>query len=232
MKTVLAVRHVHFEDLGTLEPVLHARGYRVEYREAGLDDLPAREDRADLVVLLGAPIGAYEEDKYPFLLHELEIATHRLREDRPLLGICLGAQIMARALGANVHPGGTKEIGWGEIALTRAGTESSLAALAQTRVLHWHGDTFDLPEGAVRLASTPLYENQAFSWRRRCLAVQFHAEARQSNLERWYIGHAAEIAAANVTSVALLRSDARRFAPTLESRASSLWESWLSAIER
>ncbi len=227
MKTALAIRHVSFENLGNLELILRADGYSIEYREAGRDDLSRIDSNVDLLVVLGGPIGAYEEDTYPFLLKELELVESRLRKDQPTLGICLGAQIMARALGAKVYAGPTKEIGWHEFRLTQTGKESPLRQLDGTKVLHWHGDTFDIPVGAVLLASTTAYANQAFSWGRRGLAVQFHPEVDSSILEQWYIGHACELAGAHI-SVKSLREDARRFAPVLQARSANFWRDWLS----
>lgn len=233
MKNVVAVRHVAFEDLGSFERVLGDRGYHVAYADVGLDDLGALDPLgADLLVVLGGPIGAYEEASYPFVLDELRLLEKRLAADLPTLGVCLGAQLMARALGARVYPGGRKEIGWALLELTDEGRRSCLRYLApeETPVLHWHGDTFDLPRGAARLASTEAYQNQAFAWGRRALALQFHVEATARGLERWFVGHACEIAATPEVSVARLRRDTARFVPALERQASRCFEAWLDAI--
>ncbi len=156
-RTAAAIRHVAFEDLGSFAPVLEAAGYTVRYLEAA-DGLasPAVAEEADLLVVLGGPIGAYEDDAYPFLADELRLLERRLAAGRPLLGICLGAQLIARALGASVYPGAVKEIGWSPVRLTDAGESSCLRHLGRgISVLHWHGDTFDLPAGATRLRAPP-----------------------------------------------------------------------------
>src|SRR5579863_914597 len=101
-KTAIAIRHVHFEDLGAYEPVLRDAGYAVRYFEAGVDDLTSIPAATTLVIVLGAPIGAYEQDKYPFLIDELHLLEARASARRPVLGVCLGAQLLARALGARV----------------------------------------------------------------------------------------------------------------------------------
>src|SRR5262249_50790545 len=125
---------------------------------------------------------------------------YRMRRNLPTLGICLGAQLMANALGARVYPGHVKEIGWGAIDLTPQGRSSCLRSLGDDgKVLHWHGDTFDLPEDAQRLASNANYENQAFAFGSNALALQFHLEAKPRQLEEWYVGHAAELAAARIS---------------------------------
>ena len=172
---VLAIRHVDFEHLGTFEAALARRGYAVRYVDAATDDIAALDALAPrLLVVLGGPIGAYEEALYPFLLGELRLIERRLAAGMPILGICLGCQLIARALGARVYPGKAKEIGWSPIALTEAGRASPLAHLAgcDHRVLHWHGDTFDLPDGVELLASTKLTAHQAF--RRGTNALALH----------------------------------------------------------
>lgn len=230
-KTAVAIRHVPFEDLGNLAPSLRKHGYRIQYRDAGLHPPERIQSQVDLLIVLGGPIGAYEEDSYPFIREETRLIEDRLGRDLPTLGICLGAQMMARALGADVRPGPRKEMGWGGVALASAARASPLHHLDGVRVLHWHGDTFDIPKGAIHLASTETYENQAFSWKKSALALQFHAEVRKSSLERWYIGHACEIAATANVSVDQLRTEAERYAPSLQARAAKLWEGWLSALD-
>jgi GMP synthase (glutamine-hydrolysing) len=225
-----AIRHVAFEDLGFFAEVLSRHGFAIEYVEAAAASFGKMDPLGpDLLVVLGGPIGAYEDDAYPFLADEVTFIEARLRADRPTLGICLGAQLMARALGAKVVPGGRKEIGWAPLRLTDAGRASSLRHLDGAHVLHWHGDTFDLPKGAVLLASTDLYPHQAFAWGRRALALQFHVEVTAPGLEHWYIGHSCEIAATPGLSVAALRRDSEKYAPGLERQGREFLEDWLKA---
>jgi GMP synthase (glutamine-hydrolysing) len=226
MRQAIALRHVAFEDLDALAPALEARGYDVAYCEAPIDDLNAATlADADLLVVLGGPIGAYEDADYPFLAAETALIAGRLQRGQKVLGLCLGAQLMARALGARVYPSGGKEIGWTPIALSESGRQGPLAALTGP-VLHWHGDTFDLPRGAVHLASTPATRNQAFAWERHGLALQFHIEATAQGLERWYVGHTGELRAAGI-SMASLRSDAARHAQNLVGAGARVVNEWL-----
>ncbi len=233
-RSCIAIRHVPFEDLGFFAEVLAARGFAVGYREAPLDDLGAAELReCDLVVLLGGPIGVYDRDDYPFLGEEIALAEARLAQRRPLLGICLGSQIMAAALGADVYPGNRgKEIGWGTLSLTPSGAASPLMHLApeRTRVLHWHGDTFDLPKGATLLASTERYRHQAFAYGESALALQFHPEVTAKGLEGWFVGHTCEIAATPAIDVKSLRAATLRYAPALARQGKAFFEAWLNSI--
>ena len=230
--TALAIRHVPFEDLGSFAPVLRERGFAVAYRDAGVDDLGARDlVDADLLILLGGPIGVYEAKDYPFLKGEIAAVERRLKMGRPVLGLCLGAQIIAKALGARVYKGKRKELGWSPLELTEAGRKSALAELgARTSVLHWHGDTFDLPRGAAVLASTKLHANQAFAWRDHALALQCHIEATVRGLERWFVGHALEIATTRGVKLETLRRETRRLGPRLEERGPRVLKAWLAGL--
>jgi len=226
----LAIRHVPFEDLGLLGPLLADRKHTVRYVEAPTADFADVDALApDLLVVLGGPIGVYESDRYPFIDAEVALLQRRLAAAKPTLGICFGSQLMAKALGARVYASGVKEIGWAPLTLTSDGAASCLRHLA-TPVLHWHGDTFDLPIGAVRLASTPACRNQAFSAGPHALALQFHAEACGPPLEAWFVGHACEIAATPAVSVPQLRADTQRFSPALEQCGRACFGDWFSTV--
>ena len=227
-KTLLAIRHVAFEDLGGFEEPLVEAGYAIRYADMGVDDVVGFGD-PDLLVVLGGPIGVYEDDLYPWLKDEIATIAARLKARKPTLGICLGAQLMARALGAGVYPGPAKEIGWKRLNLAQGG-EGLLAPLADHPVLHWHGDTFDLPDGAVLLASTDICRNQAFAFGRYGLAFQFHPEAHGRGFERWLIGHACEIAAAPGVTVTGLREDTARLAPAALANGQQVLRNWLAQL--
>lgn len=231
MRKALALIHLAFEDLGSLGTELSQAGYTIEYVDACTADLRAIDSLApDLLVILGGPIGVYEHEAYPFLKAEIDLIRSRLAEQLPTIGICLGAQLIAAASGASVYPGSQgKEIGWAPL---QAGADAPLHPFFSEllapglRVLHWHGDTFDLPPNAELLASTTVYPNQAFVIGQYALGLQFHPEVTAQNLERWYVGHACELAHAGI-NVAQLREDSRIFAPKLEATAHRFWGKWL-----
>lgn len=228
----VAVRHVAFEDLGLLAAPLDSMGWDVSYCEAATEDLSHRSiGGADLLIVLGGPIGLGDMDDYPFLSDELKMIEKRLRRGAPTLGVCLGAQLMAAALGARVYRGPRKEIGWGPVSLTPQGAASALSTIARERadVLHWHGDTFDLPKDATRLAFNDVYDNQAFAFGKRALALQFHLEAGPLELEEWYVGHAAELAAEGL-SVSSLRAEGRDRAVTSARVAADVFGGWLAGL--
>ena len=230
----MALRHVAFEDLGLLAPILEREGWDVAFCEAAVDDVLHRSIKdAELLIVLGGPIGVYDSDNYPFLNSEISLIEYRLSRDLPTLGICLGSQLMAKALGGRVFNGPVKEIGWGPIDLTAEGMSSCLSAVQGEGavVLHWHGDTFDLPPEATRLASNENYENQAFAYGRNALALQFHLEADPKQLEEWYVGHTAELAATKV-SIRDLRAATQRHESGLALRANLVFSAWLDQIDR
>lgn len=229
--TALALRHVMFEDAGLISLVLQERDIRLDYVDVPSSDL-AQVDALSpsLLVILGGPIGVYEDEDYPWLKLETALIRARLEARRPTLGICLGAQLMATVLGARVYPGTTKEIGWARVTLTEEGRQSALVHIDSTPVLHWHGDIFDLPEGASRLASTSLTPNQAFAISEYALGLQFHLEPYGRDLERWFVGHTVEIASTPSVDVGTLRADTEKYSTALERCGRLALRAWLDQV--
>lgn len=229
-KTIYAIQHLAFEDLGSLEDIFYDFGFRVRYFEAGVDDLTPALNYEGLTIILGGPIGVYETEDYPFLKDELEGLKQRLLENKPTIGICLGAQLIAHALGAKVYAGHQKEIGWSELEIKSLDSDSNvLTSLKNIKVLHWHGDTFDLPHNATLLASSTIYPNQAFSIGNNILALQFHLEMIEESFEKWLIGHTCEIRHAGL-SIPQLREDNKLYAKKLESKSREVIQTFLENI--
>lgn len=227
MKTALALRHLAFEDLGLIEPLLRERGFAVRYLEAGVDDLAAIDPgAADLLIVLGGPLSVEDEERFPWLVDEVALIRQRLDARQPLLGICLGAQLMARALGARVRPMAVKEIGFAPLTLTEAGQGTALTKLQGQPMLHWHGDQFDLPAGSASLATTAVCSHQAFAPNERALALQFHPEVVPERFEQWLIGHIDELEHAGIDLIELRVAMARE-AQGLKAALTRLMTRWL-----
>ena len=227
--TVYAIQHLAFEDLGAWEDTFYQLGLRVRYFEAGVDDLTQAFEHTGLTVILGGPIGVYETEDYPFLHQEIDLLKVRLKHNLPTLGICLGAQLIAHALGAKVYAGHSKEIGWSKLSLASV-ENNPLKNLENLEVLHWHGDTFNLPTEAELLASSAVYPNQAFRIGSNILALQFHAEVEAERLEKWLIGHTCELRQANI-DIAALRADNQQYAAALEAVSVSILQEFLKHIQ-
>jgi GMP synthase (glutamine-hydrolysing) len=181
------LQHVAWEGPGLIVSEAEARGLHTEIRRLDLEaSLPTQGDVEGLVVM-GGPMGAYEAHKYRFLDAECSLIQDLVASDRPVLGVCLGAQLLARALGARVFPGHIAEIGFGTVQLSLAGNNDPILGPAGSvlPVFHWHGDTFDLPQGATLLASSVDYPHQAFRFGKCAYGLQFHVEPDSGIWSAW-----------------------------------------------
>lgn len=237
-KIVTVVRHLAFEDLASFEAVLQAKGYLVNYIEAAdfalvPEDFKQIDAFSDgLLVVLGGPISVNDGAMFSFLEAEVALLKKRIAADKPTLGICLGAQLIASAMGAKIYPGAEKEIGWYDLKITTAGEKTALRYLngEHCSMLHWHGETFDLPENATLLASSEKYVNQAFSVGKNVLALQFHPEVTQQSMEKWFIGHIGEIMQTEGIDVSQLRNDTHQYANQLEIQGELFFNSWINEV--
>jgi GMP synthase (glutamine-hydrolysing) len=185
---VLVFRHVPFEHLGMIAPALESNGAQFEYVDLyRRPTAPADVDisQASGLIFMGGPMSA--NDDLPYLRRELEIIQQAVAAGTPVLGVCLGAQLVAKALGSRVFRNPVKEIGWYPITWTPAAARDRLLnGLAGTEsVFHWHGETFDLPAGAELLASSVACRNQAFRWGENVYGFQFHLEVTPEMIEDW-----------------------------------------------
>jgi GMP synthase (glutamine-hydrolysing) len=193
MTRAIVLKQVDFEGPSRIASVLEERGCSIDLRslERG-DAVPERLAADELLIVMGGPMGVGDlaGKRYPFLHSEAQLLRQCIADDAPVLGVCLGAQLLAHAAGAAVYPmriDGTRkfEIGWGAIQLQEM-NDAALAGLPpEMRVLHWHGDTFDLPARATLLASSALCKNQAFRVGSRQFGLQFHCETTAEDVETW-----------------------------------------------
>lgn len=228
----LVIQHVGFETLGTWKPVLEKAGFAITSYEAGLE-LPTEEAMlaARVCIVLGGPVSVNDEARYPWLRREKDLVRLRLAAIRPIIGVCLGAQMMAKALTMRVLPAEEQEIGWGAVSLTGAGLASPLRHLMDVPVLHWHGETFELPPGSDLLASTDRTVNQAFAYCNWALGVQFHPETDADTLERWLIGPCRELETAGIAPESI-RQGAAQYGPQLKKASTRMLEEWLAGLHR
>jgi GMP synthase (glutamine-hydrolysing) len=185
---VYVFQHIACEDLGTFAEVLAARGFSADYvRLFAGDRVPDHWSKAAALIFLGGPMSVNDEARHTYLADEKAIIRGALQRQMPVLGICLGAQLIAAAAGSRVFPCARPEIGWAPVSLTMDGRQDPLLSpLAQlAAVFHWHGETFDLPRGAVRLAFSALTMNQAFRLGETAYGLQFHLEVDTTMIEAW-----------------------------------------------
>jgi GMP synthase (glutamine-hydrolysing) len=185
---ILVFQHVPFEPLGTLDPLLKNAGFRLRYVNFARDSnqVPSLDGYSALIVL-GGPMNVDQIEDYPNLATEILLLQEALDRGMSVLGICLGAQLLARALGAIVKPDHAREIGWHDVHLTKAGTDDPVLSAfnARQQVFQWHEDAIELPDGATHLASSDACDVQAFSVGESAYGFQFHLEVDHLLIDRW-----------------------------------------------
>jgi GMP synthase (glutamine-hydrolysing) len=188
---VLIIKNVFSEGPGTIADYLDAGAIPSTVCDLSIGDALPDMDSFTHLLVLGGPMAVYEMHRYPYLVHEALFINAAIKGKKHVMGVCLGAQMIAHVLGGRVYPGKRKEIGWDEVALTPEGMgDPAMSVLAlpgrnAAQVFQWHGDTFDLPNGAVRLASSDVYPNQAFRYGDRVYALQFHIEVTPAIVNDW-----------------------------------------------
>ena len=188
MPRLLVFQHVAYEILGTLNPLLKSYGFRIKYVNFGRDpEAQPALDGYDGLVVLGGPMSVDETTTRPHLKTELKKIEEAMQRDMPILGVCLGAQLVAKVLGARVAPGPEKEIGWYDVSPTRDGLDDPLFRHFGEceKIFQWHADTFDLAAGAVHLAEGSTCANQAFRYGENVYGIQFHMEVDEPMIGRW-----------------------------------------------
>jgi GMP synthase (glutamine-hydrolysing) len=188
MKRLLVLQHVPHEILGTLNPLLKRAGFRIRYVNFGRHpDAKPKLDGYDGLIVLGGPMSVNDSDRLPHLTTEMKLIEDAMKRNLPVLGICLGAQLTAKTLGARVYPNHQKEIGWYDVSPTEQAPSDAMFAHfdAREKIFQWHGDTFDMPEGADHLAASHLCAHQAFRYGTNVYGLQFHLEVDEPMIHRW-----------------------------------------------
>ncbi len=237
MKAVI-FRH-NEKGIGGFAATLKKANVEYDIINAHFDEIPTDFDplKPDLLIVMGGAPGVYQADTYPFLIQELKILEKRLASDLPTLGVCLGCQLMAGALGGKNYHGKDRdkpgELGWCTIKVTEAGMKTPVRHLDEsvTRIVQSHVDTFDLPAGATRLASSDIYENQAFAWGRNALGVQCHPEADVMACKAWYVSNAGSVYSGKV-DLTQWRADTDKYMPAMEKQSEKFLTEWLTLVRR
>jgi GMP synthase (glutamine-hydrolysing) len=218
MSTVLVLQHHAVESLGIIEQALLSCGARPEVVRAYVGhEVPKRMKGYDGLVVMGGPMGVYEHDRYPWLDEEMHLIDRAVKDEVPILGVCLGSQLLAAVLGAEVQRGPSKEIGWHEVRLSELAAADELwAEVAETRdhfhAFHWHGDQFDVPTGAESLASSAVTPCQAFVFGRNAYGLLFHLEVTQKGVADMVGAFGDEVREAGLDGEAVLDETADRLA--------------------
>ena len=230
MAEVLVLQHDAHEPLGTIEDALRRAGLSHRYVRAQ-DGETAPGDSAGIagLIVMGGPMGAYEEQRYPFLTGEKRLIGQALSRGLPTLGVCLGGQLLASALGAPVRQSARKEIGWHPVTLTADAAGDALwrGIASPFTGFHWHGDFFETPAGAVSLASSALTPCQAFRFGENAYGFQFHLEVTEAIVQDWAAAFAGELAEAGLDAAPITAGAAGNL-PPMQQIASEVFGRWAS----
>ncbi len=235
MKKILVLQHEAHEGIGAFEPLFHKPGQQVITKKLySGDQVPLDEELCEYsgVVLMGGSISANDGDKLKFIADELKMIPQAIQLRLPILGVCLGAQLIAKALGAKVTRGPQKEIGWYPLTLAPASNKDPIFGMLPSPAVlfQWHGETFDIPSGGMRLAGSALYINQAFRYMDRVYGLQFHPEMTDSMLRNWVEIGEQEIIDAGLNPKQIL-TDMLKYIPGMRRWAHQIATGWVALLK-
>jgi len=231
MKSALIIRHTPYEGVAGFRLPIEEAGYDLDRVDVGDPCFGDADFMApDLLIMMGGPMGVYETAAHPWITCELRKLAERLAAGKPTVGVCLGAQMIAAAAGARVYPGPVKEVGFAAVDISPEGRQSPVNHIAGVPVLHWHGDTFDVPAGAEVLAATSNYV-QAFRMGASTLALQCHPEmGEDARFHEWLRGADDYVAEAGTTVERLIAEYEIHGSGAVEAGRSLIRE-WLTGLE-
>lgn len=232
MTAVYVLQHIHCETPGIISDCLKAGGITTEFILAYAGDrIPQSLTNASGLIVMGGPMGVYDHEQFPFLLEEQRLIEAALKDGKPVLGICLGSQLLAAALGAEVKSGSRKEIGWHPVTLTESAADDALCKELpqQFTSYHWHGDVFDLPRGAVPLASSELTACQGFRFGENAYGFLFHMEVTGEIIKNMVSEFQAELDAEAIAAESII-VDTNHFLPGLQAIGGEVFSRWAKLL--
>ena len=233
MKEIIVLQHIACEGPGMVAEALKQKSFTIRIiRSDEGQDVPKEIGQAAGLVVMGGPMGVYEEAKYPFLTAEMKLIKNAVKAGKPVLGICLGSQLIAKALGAQVKKGPKKEIGWYPVRLSAAGAADPVMGKApcEFMALHWHGDIFDLPPGAEPLASSDFTAHQAFRVGQNVYGILFHMEITAPMLREWTKNFSDELVAESLNGTPIL-AEAETHLEALHAVGRAVFGAWALRTE-
>jgi GMP synthase (glutamine-hydrolysing) len=231
-RKVLVLQHAESENLGKIEDALKAGGVGFDYvRPFEGQPIPGDIDESSGLIVMGGPMSVYETDRFPFLIQEMKLIEAFLKAQRQILGVCLGSQLLAAALGAKVRKGKRKEIGWFPVELAPASTHDRLWSGQPSRfaAYHWHGDIFDLPDGAVPIASSDITPVQSFRYGDQAYGILFHLEVTERHIWKMLKEFAIEIQQENLDAEGILLQ-AGFLLPPLKQIGATIFRRWTELV--
>ncbi|HLH79304.1 MAG TPA: gamma-glutamyl-gamma-aminobutyrate hydrolase family protein [Chthonomonas sp.] len=233
MTDVLVLQHIEIETIGTIAQALQAGGFLPRVVHAYAEEpIPHDLSSAAGLIIMGGPMGVYDSARYPFLDAEQRLIAKAIEANKPILGICLGSQLLAATLGAEVRKGAQKEIGWHRLSLTpEAAADPLWQSIPPTfMAFHWHGDVFDLPQGAVPLASSALTPHQAFRYGDKAYGFLFHMEVNETMIQDMVRTFSEEVQEAGGDANQILAETAQHLAP-LHTIGHQVFSRWVALLK-
>jgi GMP synthase (glutamine-hydrolysing) len=233
MDTVYVLQHIHCETPGIISECLDTKGFVTEsIRTFEGEPIPQSMAHASGLIIMGGPMSVYDHARFPFLLDEQRLIEKALKDDKPVLGVCLGSQLLAAALGAEVKPGARKEIGWHPVTLTDSADDDALwkELPARFTAYHWHGDVYDLPQGAVSLASSELTDCQGFRYGANAYGFLFHMEVTEKIIQHMVKEFSGELETENIAAASIIRKTGDHLSE-LQAVGGRVFGRWVESIK-